>query len=163
MEYQKKLEKIGETTSKMPDKLRKIAGLLDDLQAVKSEIEQKLATEPSDELAADLNQINSEITAADNQLCQKIDTWQGNKARLKANLSKKGATAAGTPAAEPGPVVGSPEIPAAPAASVPATTTAAGTPGQPEKKKSNGGAWLFFGVLALVVTVGAVNVFNNKS
>jgi len=174
MKYKSELAKINQPEEKMTPKLKQYVNSINELLETKAEITRRLEAKEGDreELQADLAECEADINNLDNELCEKIIAWDVQIQRLaNARASKKPIepkkpvekkTAA--PVAKSAPVATPAPTPAAPAkAAAPAPSPAPVAPvvtAEPEKKKGNGFGWVMFGVLALVVTVGAVNLLK---
>ncbi len=182
MKYQNELAKINKTEDKMPAGLKQYVKSINELLETKSEITRRIAAKEGnpEELQSDLAECEGDINNLDAELSQKVINWGVQIERLanaraskkplepKQPAAKKAAPVKNAPVAAP---VAAPPEPApmnadTPASQEPVKITVSTTDNtikvtsEPEKKKGSGASWVFFGVLALVVTVGAVNLLK---
>lgn len=148
MDYLERIEQVGQ--GKKPTKL--VQSALDEYEAVLDAINQgKAELEDADEderegIQNDITELEETAELMLMKLNKAIDKWADGIKRIENMNKKKGQVAA--PAAQPTPAAAS-RIPQAQ------------TPPQPPVKKEEGGyGWLIFGGLALVLSLGAINVMK---
>lgn len=178
MNYKKELAKlnVSETDMLKNGRMREMVEAINDLAETEGVIKAKLKSGEGDEdeLKADLAEVQNDIREMDKKLVEAIPHWNNKrisfleKMKNGAKVGRKPKQASGAepapaaPATPPAPTP-APAEPETPKAEEKPAVPAAASGGQvAESKKGNGGAFIFFGVLALVVTVGAVNLFNKK-
>lgn len=174
MNYKKELAKLNATEEDLRKnkKMSAMAESIDDLLETQGIIEGKIKAGDGDidELQSDLAEVKNDIKALDEKLTGEIPAWHKKKSefikKMQDAQAKKYSTQSPAPETAPASPVAKKQT--APKATVPTPTP---TPAAPvvtapvveaEKKKGNSGAFILFGVLALVVTVGAVNLLKNK-
>lgn len=168
MNYKKELAKlnVSEEDLRKNKRLGNVAQAIDDLLGAKAEMERRLKSGEgdADEINADIEEVKKDILELDETLTSQIPAWHKKKMDFVNKMQTaqaKSREASSNPAPQK-----SPEKKAAPAPKAdeqPAAPVVAAQGGEvAPAKKSNSGAFIFFGVLALVVTVGAVNLLKNK-
>lgn len=175
MKYLSELAKLNVSEADMlkNKKLRDMAEAIKGCKETEAVIKEKIKNNDGDidELKADLAEIQGDIANIDNDLCAAIPSWNQNRMKLLANLNKSGATRGRKPKNTPAPVAAPVIAPQQPVIATPAPAPAPavapvavpdGDATVQQKKKSNGGAFILFGALALIVTVGAVNLFKKQ-
>jgi len=161
MNYKKELAKlnVSEEVLRKNDRLGDMAQAIDDLLGAKAEMERRLNSGEgdADEINADIEEVKKDILEMDEKLTSQIPAWHKKRTQFvnkMQNAHAKGKQTSDT-SSQKAPATKPAEQTAAPAVAAQGGEVA-------PAKKSNSGAFIFFGVLALVVTVGAVNLLKNK-
>jgi septal ring factor EnvC (AmiA/AmiB activator) len=168
--------KVSEADMLKNKKLRDMAQAIKECQESETIIKEKIKNNDGDleELNKDLVEVQQDMAALDENLAAAIPSWNETRLKFIANMSKSTATRGRKPKAAPEPKAATPPpapspapAPApvaspAPQASAPEVAAQGGEVPAVQKKKGNGTAFLLFGALALIVTVGAVNLFKKQ-
>ena len=151
------LEQYGVTRDKETQSVKKLIKEFDsafkEYEELYEEYENTEDDEERAEIYADIEEFEADLQEADEAIVQKIHHWQKNKDVWAANSQKmaEGKKNAQNPQSSPTPQ---------------AIQTHNHNPqpqnlgAEPVKEKKDGDGWLIFGALALVVTLGAVNMFK---
>jgi hypothetical protein len=156
------LEQYGVTRDKETQSIKKLIKEFDDAYREYEELYKEYESAEDDEekaeLYADIEAFESDLEEADEAIVEKIHHWQKNKDVWAANSQRmaegrKNAQAQSQP--QPQPSQAPQQTPKSQPTQVPNNLGV-----EPEKEKKNSDGWLIFGALALVVTLGAVNMFK---
>jgi hypothetical protein len=156
MDYQKRIEEIGQ--GKKPSK--KLAAVIEDYEAMNvviADLEEEIRNEDDDEAIAekqaDLDNMFDQRKAIEKELEKALKGWEAGLAKVEnmRNVKKTKDVAQ-------------------PAAATPAVNTSAPAPKPVQSvvaeevvvEKKSGYGWLVFGGIALILTLGAVNVMKEK-
>lgn len=155
MNYQERIEQVGQ--GKKPTKV--VQSALDEYEAVLDAIaqgKQELKDADEDEaegIQNDLAELEETAELMLIRLNKAIDKWADGIKRIDNMNKKKGQAASLAAPVQSTPLSGSGGIQSQ-------SISSSATP-QPQKEESGYG-WLIFGGLALVLSLGAINVMKNK-
>jgi hypothetical protein len=126
------------------------------MEEARQSLEDASEDDDIDELTDDVNELEEAVEIADNNLAKGMEVFFKNKdryAEMSKHLSK------GRPRKD-----GQPSVPkvATPTPTPTPTPQVASSGVVVEQKKKSSTSWILLGGLALVVTLGAVNIFKNN-
>lgn len=159
VKFPKVLEEYGVTRDKETQSVKKLIKEFDNAYKEYEELYESYENTEDDEEKAeiytDIEAFEDDLREADEAIVQKIHLWQKNKDVWAANSQRmaEGRKNAQNPNPQP---ASNPQPIAQPASNTEPQNLGV----EPQKEKKSGDGWLIFGVLALVVTVGAVNMFK---
>jgi hypothetical protein len=156
------LEQYGVTRDKETQSIKKLIKEFDDAYREYEELYKEYESAEDDEekaeLYADIEAFESDLEEADEAIVEKIHHWQKNKDVWAANsqrMAEGRKNAQAQAQSQPQPSQAPQQTPKSQPTQVPNNLGV-----EPEKEKKNSDGWLIFGALALVVTLGAVNMFK---
>jgi hypothetical protein len=156
------LEQYGVTRDKETQSIKKLIKEFDDAYREYEELYKEYESAEDDEekaeMYADIEGFESDLEEADEAIVEKIHHWQKNKDVWAANsqrMAEGRKNAQAQAQSQPQPSQAPQQTPKSQPTQVPNNLGV-----EPEKEKKNSDGWLIFGALALVVTLGAVNMFK---
>lgn len=156
------LEQYGVTRDKETQSIKKLIKEFDDAYREYEELYKEYESAEDDEekaeMYADIEAFESDLEEADEAIVEKIHHWQKNKDVWAANsqrMAEGRKNAQAQAQSQPQPSQAPQQTPKSQPTQVPNNLGV-----EPEKEKKNSDGWLIFGALALVVTLGAVNMFK---
>jgi hypothetical protein len=156
MDYQKRIEEIGQ--GKKPSK--KLAAVIEDYEAMNvviADLEEEIRNEEDDEAIAekqaDLDNMLDQRKAIERELEKALKGWEAGLAKVENMRNVKKSKEAPAPVAVT-PAAAAPSPTPKPVQSVVAEEVVV--------EKKSGYGWLVFGGIALILTLGAVNVMKEK-
>ena len=177
--YQLKMNELGLNSSNISKALQKSIKEFEEGENEFRQINDNLSKmdeqdERYESLSQEVENYDSLLNEADDDLMQKLEKYSANKEVYEAKMlhmrqkaaEKKGKVVApAAPAAPANPAnPAAPVAPAAPAASVSATTQSGNPPVivLPKEEKKSGSNWLLWGGLAVLGLLVGVNVMKNR-
>jgi hypothetical protein len=166
MKWKAKMDELGltnETISQgLKTKIKDYYTLVDGMEEARQSLEDASEDDDIDELTDDVNELEEVVEIADNNLAKGMEVFFKNKdryAEMSKHLSKGRPRKDGQPSV---PKVATPTPTPTPTPKPTPTPQVAASGVVVEEKKKSSTSWILLGGLALVVTLGAVNIFKNN-